>query len=211
MPTISKSGRLREWGQGDYEATDLGHRHISHLYAVCPGNQFTNEKTPELMEAARKSMDYRIANSGGATGWSRAWIINFWARFGEGDKAHDNIEIALRNNSFDNLFNVNPPFQIDGNFGHSAGIAEMLLQSHNDEVHLLPALPKVWSKGYVKGLCARGGFEVDQQWSEGKLVSCTIRSKLGNHCTVRYEQMVKTFPTEAGKSYSLGANLVLVD
>jgi alpha-L-fucosidase 2 len=203
LPKIGKDGRILEWGNDEFVEVDPGHRHVSHLYAVYPGFQFSWNKTPRLMAAAKKSLEHRLANDGGQTGWSRAWTINFWARFLEGDKAHDNLVIALKNNSYDNLFNVNPPFIIDGNFGYASGIAEMLLQSHAGELHLLPALPAAWPQGAVKGLCARGGFEVDLQWNSGKLVSGRIQSKLGKDCTVHYGDTVKTFQTQKGVEYDL--------
>lgn len=209
LPKIGKDGRILEWGSDEFVEVEPGHRHVSHLYAVYPGFQFSWNKTPRFMAAAKKSLEHRLANDGGQTGWSRAWTINFWARFLEGDKAHDNLVIALKNNSYDNLFNVNPPFIIDGNFGYASGIAEMLLQSHAGELHLLPALPVAWSQGTVKGLCARQGFEVDLRWNAGKLVSGRIQSKLGNDCTVHYGDTVKTFQTQKGVEYDVTSILGL--
>ncbi|VGO18017.1 glycoside hydrolase family 95 protein [Pontiella sulfatireligans] len=202
-PKIGKNGRILEWSKEAFLEMELGHRHVSHLYAVYPGFQFSWNKTPELMEAAKKSLEFRLANAGGQTGWSRAWTINFWARFLDGNKAHDNLVVALKNNSYDNLFNVNPPFIIDGNFGYGSGIAEMLLQSHAGELHLLPALPSVWAEGSVSGLCARDGFEVDMKWKSGKIIAAKVRSKLGKDCTVRFGNTVKTFKTKPGQEYDL--------
>jgi alpha-L-fucosidase 2 len=206
MPKIGSDGRLMEWVE-EFEEPEPGHRHMSHVFGMHPGRQYTWSKTPRMMEAARKSIEYRLAHGGGHTGWSRAWIINFWARLLEGEKAHENVVALLRKSTHPNLFDNHPPFQIDGNYGGCAGIAEMLLQSHVSEIHLLPALPKGWSNGKVTGLRARGGFEVDVEWADGKLVQAVIKSKLGNKCKVRYDKKIIELETSKDKRYILNGNL----
>jgi len=207
MPKIGSDGRLMEWRK-EYKEDDPGHRHISHLFGLYPGRQYNVDDDPAYFDAARKSIDTRLANGGGHTGWSRAWIINFWARFKEAELAHNNVRKLLIKSTYPNFFDRHPPFQIDGNFGGTAGIAEMLVQSHTDYIDLLPALPQAWPDGEVRGLCLRGGFEIDLKWSGGQLEQVKLVSKHGQPCQVRYRGQVIRLETEPGGSYDLGAQLM---
>lgn len=203
---VGNDGRIMEWTE-EFKEADPGHRHISHLFGLHPGRQITSQKNPELLAAARKTINHRLANGGGHTGWSRAWIINFFARLQDGEQAYKNLIALLQKSTLPNLFDTHPPFQIDGNFGATAGITEMLLQSHAGEIHVLPALPATWQKGYIHGLSARGGFDVDIDWDNGKLTKLTVLSKLGNPGIVRFGGKTVRISTVKGGKYSFDGNL----
>lgn len=199
-PQIGSDGRLMEWLE-EFEEVEPGHRHISHLFALHPGYQIDLYKTPELAEAAKKSLDYRIQNGGGHTGWSAAWLINQYARLGDAEKAERSLETVLSKSSSPNLFGLHPPFQMDSNFGSAAGIAEMLIQSQSGEIILLPALPKSWKNGEVKGISARGGFDIDMKWENSELYELRVFSKSGGICLLKYKDLEIVFDTEINKEY----------
>jgi alpha-L-fucosidase 2 len=218
-PQISSDGRIMEWSE-EFKETDPRHRHVSHLYMLYPGNQIDPRTTPELASAARKSLDIRTDVG---TGWSLAWKINFWARLKDGDRAYQLLKNLLHptenhmlnmsdaGGTYPNMFCAHPPFQIDGNFGGTAGIAEMLLQSQNGYIELLPALPKVWKDGEVKGLVARGGFVVDIKWKNSIPQKVVIKANVKNKCIVRsafalkVDGLTQKF-TKQGGSYVLEFN-----
>lgn len=218
---IGKYGQLQEW-QHDYEEAEPGHRHTSHLWGLFPGQAITH-RDPELTAACKKTIFRRVQSGGGHTGWSRAWLIAFWARLRDGEEALRQVHEILRSSTYDSLLDAHPPFQIDGNFGATAAITEMLVQSHGQEVFILPTLPKSWPDGMIKGIRARGGFEVSLEWECGHLTLGTIVSLLGNICTLNshYPMAVRdgnceliakleegnagavSFSTEKGKAYFL--------
>jgi len=210
---IGSDGRVMEWLE-EYDEPEPTHRHISHLWGLYPGSEITPDDTPQLAAAARKSLDARGDIS---TGWSLAYKINLWARLGDGNRAHRLISLLLSpvagqkkvegvsffGGSYDNLFDAHPPFQIDGNFGAAAGIAEMLVQSHNGLIRILPALPDAWPQGRVTGLQARGGYELDIAWKEGRLTAATLRSKLGGICRIRYGLKAIELSAKPGSTHQI--------
>jgi len=208
-PQIGRWGQLQEWMK-DIDKKNDRHRHLSHMIAVHPGRQISPLTTPKLAEAAEVSMN---ARGDGATGWSRAWKICIWARLHDGDHAYKILRGMLRGNVARNLFDLHPPFQIDGNFGYAAGVCEMLLQSHlrtddgRYQIHLLPALPSAWKTGRVTGLCARGGFEVDIAWKDGRLTEATLRPTLGRALHLRYGETEVNFHPKAGDVLRLDGKL----
>lgn len=203
---IGKYGNIQEWLQ-DYEEVELGHRHISHLFALFPGESITPQKTPELAEAARKTLERRLSNGGGHTGWSRAWIINFWARLGDGEKAGENIDSLLTSSTLPNLFDNHPPFQIDGNFGGTAGIANMLMRSEPSEIQLLPALPKKWKTGKISGLKAKGDLTIDIAWENNTLQSVVLTATKSYAGKIHYGNKQRDIQINSGKTIKLDANL----
>ncbi len=208
--TIGKEGDLNEWYH-DWKDYDPKHRHQTHLIGLYPGSHITPEQTPDLAEACRQTLVQKGDNS---TGWSTGWRINLWARLKNGEKAYQIYQKLLTyvspekykgpdfrrsGGTYPNLFDAHPPFQIDGNFGGAAGVCEMLIQSH-DGIHLLPALPQAWNSGEVKGLCARGGFEIDMKWKDGKVVWAKVKNKAGKTTTLHYNGKIKKIKGKAGKT-----------
>ncbi|MGN0258169.1 MAG: glycosyl hydrolase family 95 catalytic domain-containing protein, partial [Bacteroides sp.] len=197
--TIGRYGQLMEWSQ-DIDDPNDHHRHVNHLYGLHPGNTISPITTPELAKASRVVLEHR---GDGATGWSMGWKLNQWARLHDGNHAYTLYGNLLKNGTMDNLWDTHPPFQIDGNFGGTAGVTEMLLQSHAGFIHLLPSLPDAWSEGSVSGLEARGNFCLDLQWAKGQLCEVKLTSRKGGKCILRYGEQELTLQTRAGQSYRI--------
>ncbi len=199
QPEIGKYGQIKEWAV-DYDEVEIGHRHISQLFALHPADLITPKGTPKLAEAARATLERRLSHGGGHTGWSRAWIANMWARLYDSENFYDNILKLLGNSTNPNMFDNHPPFQIDGNFGGTAAIAEALLQCTKGEIVLLPALPEQWPEGSVRGLRAKGGITVNIAWKEGKLTEAELTADKGGKWTVRIGEDVRVLSLAAGES-----------
>ena len=217
VPEVGKYGQIKEWAV-DYDEAEVGHRHVSQLFALHPADIITPYKTPKLADAARFTLIRRLIHGGGHTGWSRAWITNMWARLFDSNMVYEKLEKLIAYSTNPNMFDNHPPFQIDGNFGGASGITEALLQSHSGEINILPALPEEWQEGEICGLKAKGNFEVSVRWSKGKLTEAVIESLSGAKCRVRTNTVVSvssngenvnskleggviSFDTESGKTY----------
>ncbi|PIE48715.1 MAG: hypothetical protein CSA39_06330 [Flavobacteriales bacterium] len=198
---VGTDGRILEWNE-PYEEPEKGHRHMSHLYALYPGDKITAGK-PEAFKAAQKTIDYRLQYGGAGTGWSRVWMINMNARLLDALSTQENITKFMQISLADNLFDMHPPFQIDGNFGFTAGVAECLLQSHEGFLRILPALPVHWETGFIQGLKARGNIEVDITWQNRKLMVLSLKAKEDKTIKVKYNGIEKEVNLKAGQKLSL--------
>ena len=202
-PKIGKWGQLQEWMEDIDDPKDT-HRHINHMVAVYPGRQIHPTTTPKLAEAAKVSL---IARGPGGPGWSMVWKSAVFARLLDAERAHALLSNLMASKIYGNLWATHPPFQIDANFGYAAAVNEMLVQSHMGVIHLLPALPKAWATGHVKGIRVRGGYELDMEWKDGALVRAVLRgvSNRAGKCVVRYANSTSTVTLDNGQSRLLGA------
>ena len=199
---IGKDGRILEWDR-EYREVEPGHRHMSHLYGFHPGNQVSIDKNPEIFNAVKKTIDYRIMNGSGHTGWSRAWLINISARLLDSEMAYENIEKLVKSSLYDNLFDSHPPFQIDGNFGFTSGINEMLIQSHEEVgIRILPSLPKKWSDGKIEGIVTQGNIKFDIEWKNNKLYKISILSPKNKKIKAIHNDKILTFDLKKNQIYS---------
>lgn len=202
-PQIGSDGRIMEWAE-EYKEWQVGHRHQSHMWGVFPGREITPEGTPELTEAAIKSMTVRIQKQPSwVEGWSRAHAFNIWSRLHQGEDAYKALTWLMDKKTLPNLMHQEPPIYFDGSGASTAGIVETLVQSHTDLIQLLPALPAAWPEGSLRGICARGGFVIDMTWKDGKVVSAEILSKVGGDCKVQVNGEIVELNTEAGKRYTV--------
>lgn len=203
LSRVGSDGRLMEWRR-EFTEAEPGHRHVSHLYGFMPGDRITLSKTPDLVEAVRKSVDRRLASNYHAQGWSLGWVISILVRLREGDRALGLIEDSYFPKFYPNLFiDAHGRVQVGDMMGVPAAMAEMLVQSHDGEIHLLPALPAAWGSGRLRGFCARGAFTVDIEWRDGRLTSAAVRSQKGGECRLRYGDEVRTLKTEPGCDYAV--------
>ena len=198
---IDDDGRILEWDRA-YPEPEPGHRHMSHLYGFHPGTNISKDKDPEIFNAIRQTLDYRLANGGAGTGWSRAWLINCSARLLDGEMAYEHIQLLLQKSISNNLFDLHPPFQIDGNFGYTAGVSEMLLQSHEENtIRILPALPKGWENGHIKGMKGRDDLTVDIFWTNNQLEKAIIYSNNDNKFNLIYKENIVPIEIKKGERY----------
>jgi alpha-L-fucosidase 2 len=196
---VGRNGGIMEW-LVEKEETEPGHRHISHLFGLFPGNEISPEETPDLARAAARTLELRLLSGDGHTGWSRAWIINFQARLGEAKEAYFHLKELLKHSTLPNLFDDHPPFQIDGNFGATAAIAQMLLQSTSDTITLLKALPREWKDGSITGLCAKGGLTIDLVWENHGIKEVNISAKKDYQGIIVYKDKKKEITLKKGEA-----------
>ena len=200
---LGSDGRILEWDR-EYSEYEPGHRHMSHLYGFHPGDQVSLSETPKLFDAVRKTLEYRLKNGGAGTGWSRAWLINCAARLIDGGMAQEHIQLLFEKSIFSNLFDAHPPFQIDGNFGYTAGVAEILVQSHEPGIiRVLPALPPNWENGMVRGIKARGNIQVDLKWESNELKNLKLLSKSDIQTEIIYKEKRIEVKLKAHVPYNL--------